>query len=1209
MSDKSVPHTDAKETFLYDKLICLTWNIEGYSRNCFELRQILDSSVSPDLIFLSESKLFQPDVKLSTALLSPDYEFFLNSEDLYEPGLPLVANQAHGGTLTAWKSCLDPYISVLNTKSSRILPILLEIPNSQPTIHINIYLPTTGLDKQYIDELANLQNTIEDVSEQYPTALVYVRGDANASYVVRNANKRDGIFKYFCEENLLKPTLMEHKTYHHFMGGGQSDSSIDVLLTSSMSHDGTPALESETVLEILCSKSDPRISNSHHDAIISSFKNTFLESSTIDDNFDVPTIENTRHKIIWNPEALQNYSDLVSPVLTQLRDTWLNASSPSSISILLQQTNNILSSAAKSTQKVIELGSHPKPKKPRIPPAVKTAQKSLKRTKDVLAEVKINHNNTEELKDAECLVASAKADLQRAKRSVALDDELERDSNLFSILTNDPARLYSSIRRNKRQSVMINKLTVGKETFTGDNVKKGFYKSVSQLKTRDPALATSKTFQEFVGSHNHILEISKSGKTIPLLSWETAKNLLKSIKPSVTDLHSISALHYINGGDDVILHFQHIINAVLSDVENYVLDEINRVYAIILHKGHGKDKSSDRSYRTISSCPFIAKCADKYIGGLSMEDWSAVQAETQFQQKGLSHEHSALLLTEAVNYSVKVNKLPVFCLLLDAKSAFDRALREVLTTRMYLDGTDGQSLLYLDSRLANRTTVVEWDKCLMGPINDEQGTEQGGTNSSEQYKLYNNEQFNVAQQSCFGVDIGPISVSSVGQADDSALLSSCFSNLNHLLKLTLNYCEKYQVIMTPEKTKLLVFSPDSNDTYVDYFKQCNYLEINDVPITFVDTAEHVGIVRATSGNLPHVLHRIASHKRSLGAVLSAGLARRHRGNPAASLHVEKIYSLPVLLSGVAALCLLESEIDIMSHHYKETLQGLLKLHQATPGPFVFFLGGSLPFRGHLHIRQITLFLMITQLPENILNRVASHILTTAPDSSTSWFNVIRKLCYQYHLPHPLLLLRYPPEMILFKKTVKLNVIDFWRQKLTSEAAPLDSLLYFKPEYMSLEAPHVLWTSCNSNPYEVQKAVIQSRMLSGRYRDDRLARHFTSNTSGSCLLCQENGEANPPTGDLPHILLQCPSLASRRSLLAEYWVSLTKNCQVARKVITEFQTKPTEYQMQFLLDCSVIPTIIAETQHHDGVLNLLFRLTRTFCYAVHRERLKKLNRWC
>ena len=106
----------------------------------------------------------------------------------------------------------------------------------------------------------------------------------------------------------------------------------------------------------------------------------------------------------------------------------------------------------------------------------------------------------------------------------------------------------------------------------------------------------------------------------------------------------------------------------------------------------------DRSYRTISSCPFVAKCADKYIGGLEQENWSAAQAETQFQGRGLSHEHAALLLTESINFSVSVAKKPIFCLYLDAKSAFDRALREILTRRMFLDGTSGHSLLYLDER-------------------------------------------------------------------------------------------------------------------------------------------------------------------------------------------------------------------------------------------------------------------------------------------------------------------------------------------------------------------------------------------------------------------------------------------------------------------------------------------------------------------------------
>ena len=115
------------------------------------------------------------------------------------------------------------------------------------------------------------------------------------------------------------------------------------------------------------------------------------------------------------------------------------------------------------------------------------------------------------------------------------------------------------------------------------------------------------------------------------------------------------------------------------------------------------------------------------------------------------------------------------------------------------------------------------------------------------------------------------------------------------------------------------------------------------------------------------------------------MARHHRGNPAASLRIEKLYGLPVLLSGVATLVLLQSELDVLSHHYKETLQGLLRLHKKTSECVVFFLGGSLPLAGLLHLRQLTLFSMILQLPENILNTIARYKLTRTSDSHKSWF--------------------------------------------------------------------------------------------------------------------------------------------------------------------------------------------------------------------------------
>ena len=74
----------------------------------------------------------------------------------------------------------------------------------------------------------------------------------------------------------------------------------------------------------------------------------------------------------------------------------------------------------------------------------------------------------------------------------------------------------------------------------------------------------------------------------------------------------------------------------------------------------------------------------------------------------------------------------------------------------------------IDQRLKNRKTVCEWNRTLMGPIADECGVEQGGMISSDMYKVYNDEQLNLAQVSNFGVPLGPVTVSGLGQADDVA---------------------------------------------------------------------------------------------------------------------------------------------------------------------------------------------------------------------------------------------------------------------------------------------------------------------------------------------------------------------------------------------------------------------------------------------------------
>jgi len=122
------------------------------------------------------------------------------------------------------------------------------------------------------------------------------------------------------------------------------------------------------------------------------------------------------------------------------------------------------------------------------------------------------------------------------------------------------------------------------------------------------------------------------------------------------------------------------------------------------------------------------------------------------------------------------------------------------------------------------------------------------------------------------------------------------------------------------------------------------LSVDDHDICPSSQATHVGLVRCSDGNGPHISGRLTDHRRAVYAVLHAGLEKGHRANAA-----------PVLLSGLASLVLTSKEEKILDKYYKVHLQRLLRLHQATPTPVVFFLAGCLPLQAQLHLRIISLF--------------------------------------------------------------------------------------------------------------------------------------------------------------------------------------------------------------------------------------------------------------
>ena len=146
-------------------------------------------------------------------------------------------------------------------------------------------------------------------------------------------------------------------------------------------------------------------------------------------------------------------------------------------------------------------------------------------------------------------------------------------------------------------------------------------------------------------------------------------------------------------------------------------------------------------------------------------------------------------------------------------------------------------------------------------------------------------------------------------------------------------------------------------------------------------------------------------------------------------------------------------------------------------------------------------------------------------------------------------------------------------------------------------------TAGSNPHEVCKAIQQARFLSGRYRSADLLKHWTDNKEGYCLSPSCINEVE----SIEHILVHCAAYTNCKRRLFSLWFS-TKS-KVVLKLIVEAITNETAYLVQFILDCSVLPSVIRATQKHgEAILQELFYLTRSWCFSIHKQRMKMLGRW-
>ena len=515
---------------------------------------------------------------------------------------------------------------------------------------------------------------------------------------------------------------------------------------------------------------------------------------------------------------------------------------------------------------------------------------------------------------------------------------------------------------------------------------------------------------------------------------------------------------------------------------------------------------------------------------------------------------------------------------LDAKTAFDVVSHNSLMRKLFNAGVEGKLWSLIMNFHQDASSVVKWEGRFSSTFPILQGVRQGGILSADLYKLYVNQLLNRLEYNSTGGRIGDIVCNAPTCADDLSTLSDSERSLQVLCNIAYDYSVMEQYQLQPTKSVVLPIQTGRKKI------QQPSCFLGGQPMPVVDKTVHVGVTRITSNKPSGIIEEnIQKARRTMYSLMATGLHGRNGLDPETSIHIMKIYVIPVLTYGLEIYLPTSSELKTMDIFFKKTLKHILSLPVTTADPAPYVLSGFLPVEGLIHQKALTLFGNVARLDaEAIEKKIAIRQLSLKSLDSRSWFVAVDSILTKYDLPNGLALLHKCPTKARWKTMVTTAVNRFWMARIVETTETYTSLQYLSSLNFKPGKIHPILRLGNFSARDANRIPVKSKMLTGTYllQSNRAAFNNVQ-VDPTCMLCKESEET------LTHFILECSVLDSVRKPILEEITLLLEEAGV------DFVNSSSDTQLQLILDHHKLIKCASsiELEHH----------CRRLCYALHCSR--------